>query len=111
MQTVEAPRNFSSTWPALPLDAWFDTRNTLHRWTQIVGKIQLGLTPTVNHWWNVPLHVTSRGLATGTMPYGDRWLEMEFQAPRLRQTLCHAVLADRRAHRRDPRDISSAVPR
>ena len=64
-------------WPELPLDEWNDTRETLHRWTQIVGKIRLALTPLVNHWWNVPLYVTGRGLSTSTIPYGDRWFDME----------------------------------
>jgi len=67
-----------STWPALPLEDWIDTKNTLHRWTQVVGKIRLALTPLVNHWWNVPLYVTARGLTTSTIPYGDRWFDMEF---------------------------------
>jgi hypothetical protein len=65
-------------WPALPLDAWRQTYATLHMWTQIVGKIRLSLTPLVNHWWNVPLYVTSRGLGTGAMPYGGRDLEIVF---------------------------------
>jgi len=67
-----------SEWPSLPLEAWADTKNTLHRWTQVVGKIRLALTPLVNHWWNVPLYVTARGLTTSTIPYGDRWFDMEF---------------------------------
>ena len=67
-----------SDWPALPLEAWRETRDTLHMWTQIVGKIRLALTPLVNHWWNVPLYVSGRGLTTTAMPYGDRWLDMEF---------------------------------
>jgi hypothetical protein len=66
-----------TAWPPLPLADWIDTRNTLHRWTQIVGKIRLALTPLVNHWWNVPLYVTARGLTTSKIPYGDRWLDME----------------------------------
>jgi hypothetical protein len=41
----------------LALADWIDTKNTLHRWTQIVGKIRMALTPLVNHWWNVPLYV------------------------------------------------------
>ena len=65
-------------WPALPLAAWKDTLDTLHMWTQIVGKIRLALTPRVNHWWNVPLYVTSHGLTTRLMPYGKRAFEMEF---------------------------------
>ena len=48
----------------LPLSEWGDTCDTLHLWTQIAGKFRLALTPLVNHWWNVPLYVTSRGLTT-----------------------------------------------
>lgn len=65
-------------WPDLPFEAWRDTRNTLHRWMQIVGKIRLKLTPLVNHFWNVPLYVTARGLTTSEIPYGERWFDMEF---------------------------------
>src|ERR1700759_1135460 len=64
--------------PALPYDSWKDTLATLHMWTQIVGKIRLHLTPLVNHWWNVPLYVTARGLTTSPMPYGSRTLEICF---------------------------------
>lgn len=66
-----------TTWPALPLDEWWETRDTLHRWTQILGKIRMELTPVINHWWNVPLYVTPRGLTTSTIPYGNRWFDME----------------------------------
>ena len=65
-------------WPALPLEAWEDTRATLHMWTQIVGKVRLAQTPLVNHWWNVPLYVSARGLTTTAMPYGSTSFEMEF---------------------------------
>lgn len=68
----------SELWPALPYESWVDTKNTLHRWTQVVGKIRMTLTPLVNHWWNVPLYVTARGLTTSEIPYGDRWFDMEF---------------------------------
>src|SRR5208283_2685826 len=64
--------------PALPYDSWEDTLATLHMWTQIVGKIRLELTPLVNHWWNVALYVTARGLTTSPMPHGDRSLEIVF---------------------------------
>lgn len=67
----------SERWPALPLQDWKDTCETVHRWTQIVGKIRLALTPLVNHWWNVPLYVSARGFTTSAMPCGDRWLDME----------------------------------
>jgi hypothetical protein len=65
-------------WPSLRLEEWRDTRNTLHRWTQVVGKIRMTLTPLTNHWWNVPLYVSARGLTTSAIPYGDRWFDMEF---------------------------------
>jgi Family of unknown function (DUF5996) len=65
-------------WPALPLDSWKDTYATLHMWTQIVGKVRLRLTPIVNHWWNVPLYVTARGLTTSRIPYGGRAFEIWF---------------------------------
>ncbi len=55
-------------WPDLPLSAWTDTCETLHRWTQIAGKVRLKLTPLVNHWWNVTFHVGSRGLVAPANP-------------------------------------------
>jgi hypothetical protein len=66
------------SWPALPLEEWKDTCATLHMWTQVVGKVRLEQTPLVNHWWNVPLYVSARGLTTTAMPYGDIFFEMEF---------------------------------
>jgi hypothetical protein len=68
----------TSLWPELPLDEWQDTYATLHMWTQIVGKIRLAQTPLVNHWWNVPLYVTARGLTTSAMPYEDRTFQIDF---------------------------------
>jgi hypothetical protein len=65
-------------WPSLPLESWEDTRATLHLWTQIVGKIRLALTPLVNHWWNVPLYVSARGLTTSSMSYERMVIELEF---------------------------------
>jgi hypothetical protein len=58
-------------WPELAYVQWSDTLQTLHRWTQIVGKIRLRLEPLVNHWWNVALYVTPHGLTTSSMPYRD----------------------------------------
>src|SRR5437763_7126943 len=55
-------------WPALPLEAWDLTRTTLHMWTQIIGKVRLALSPYMNHWWQVPLYVTARGLTTSPIP-------------------------------------------
>jgi hypothetical protein len=65
-------------WPPLPLAAWESTRATLHMWTQIVGKARLALSPLVNHWWQVPLYVSARGLTTSAIPYGDGVFEIEF---------------------------------
>src|SRR6266567_3768768 len=65
-------------WPELPLAEWKDTYDTLHMWTQIVGKIRLALTPLVNHWWNATLYVTSRGLTTSVMSYKGRLFQISF---------------------------------
>ena len=66
-----------NSWPVLPLEEWKDTYATLHRWTQIVGKIRLALTPHRNHWWNSTLYVTPRGLTTSSMPYNDKLLQID----------------------------------
>ena len=58
-------------WPALPYGEWKDTRDTLHLWTQVVGKVKLALNPYENHWWHISLSVTARGLTTGPMPCND----------------------------------------
>ncbi|HEV2199657.1 MAG TPA: DUF5996 family protein [Bryobacteraceae bacterium] len=65
-------------WPALPFDSWKDTRATLHLWMQMVGKVRLRLAPLVNHWWNVPLYVTTRGLSTSRIPYEGSAFELRF---------------------------------
>jgi hypothetical protein len=65
-------------WPPLPLAEWQDTRDTLHMWTQIVGKVALALTPRINHWWEVALHVSSRGLRTMPIPYEAGIFDFEF---------------------------------
>jgi len=62
----------------MPLDAWRPTKNTLHLYLQIVGKIRLAMHPRVNHWWHVPLYVTPRGLSTRTIPYAGGNFEIEF---------------------------------
>ncbi|HEX5707098.1 MAG TPA: DUF5996 family protein, partial [Pyrinomonadaceae bacterium] len=68
----------AEVWPALPLGEWRDTYATLHMWTQIVGKVRLVLSPHVNHWWEVPLYVTPRGLTTSAIPYGTRHFDITF---------------------------------
>ncbi|AKB80883.1 hypothetical protein MSBR3_0305 [Methanosarcina barkeri 3] len=64
--------------PPLPLEEWEDTKNTLHLFLQIVGKIRLALFPKMNHWWHVSFYVSVRGLTTGSIPYEDMTFEMEF---------------------------------
>ena len=70
------------SWPALPLEQWQPTRDTVHLWTQMVGKTRIGLTPLVNHWWNSTLYVSARGLTTSLMPYRDGGVEIEFDFTR-----------------------------
>jgi hypothetical protein len=66
------------SWPPLPLAAWSDTCETVNRWTQVVGKVRMAHTPLVNHWWNVTLYVTSRGLTTSPIPHGSGTFEIVF---------------------------------
>ncbi|HTB36555.1 MAG TPA: DUF5996 family protein, partial [Reyranella sp.] len=73
-----ANQSISADWPDLPLAAWADSCATLHLWTQVVGKIRLAHAPMVNHWWQVPLYVTSRGLTTSPIPYGARSFQIDF---------------------------------
>jgi len=77
------------TWPALPLEEWKPTYHNLHMWTQIVGKVRLALTPRTNHWWNVPLYVTARGLTTSPIPYRKDAFEIQFDF------IDHKLLIDR----------------
>jgi len=68
----------AEAWPSLPLEAWSDTCATLHMWTQIVGKIRLAQSPWINHSWHVTLYVTTRGLTTSPIPYGNRTFQIDF---------------------------------
>lgn len=72
------PAQSGALWPSLPVASWTDTRDTLHMWLQIVGKIRMTETPLINHWWNVSFYVSPRGLITGTMPYHGRAFDAEF---------------------------------
>src|SRR6266478_9470353 len=66
-------------WPELPFDVWEDTCATLHLWTQIVGKVRLAKAPMINHWWQVPLYVTCRGLTTSPIPHeSGRSFQIDF---------------------------------
>ena len=68
----------AAEWPALPFEGWRETCATLHMWTQVVGKVRLAQAPHLNHWWQVPLYVTSRGLTTSPVPYGQRTFQIDF---------------------------------
>jgi hypothetical protein len=79
VSTQQTPERASNAaWPALPIKAWADTYATLHMLTQIVGKMRLALAPMQNHWWQVALYVTERGLTTSPMPYGERSVAVDF---------------------------------
>lgn len=67
-----------NTWPSLPLSEWKDTYETLHRLTQIAGKIRIALEPLVNHWWNSTLYINSRGLTTSAMSYENIQFQIDF---------------------------------
>lgn len=71
MPTPLTSNSPATIWPALPLEPWKPTYHNLHMWTQIVGKVRMELTPRSNHWWNVPLYVTARGLTTSPIPHAE----------------------------------------
>lgn len=74
----ETDRPGTSGWPSLRVPDWTATRDTLHMWTQIVGKIRMAHAPLVNHWWQVTLYVSPRGLTTSAIPYGSGAFDVEF---------------------------------
>ena len=106
MSQTQRAAGVGQAWPELPLAGWQDTRDTLHLWTQIVGKVRLALEPMVNHWWQVPLYVSARGLTTSLMHAGPTGLEIEFD-------LIDHVLALRTSNGRsshvmlEPRSVAS----
>ena len=71
-------RETKGHWPSLEQGEEQDTLATLHRWTQVVGKVRLALHPPLNHWWGAALYVTPRGLTTASIPYGYRVFQMDF---------------------------------
>jgi hypothetical protein len=80
----------NDAWPELPVAEWAPTRDTLQLWTQIVGKIRLAHSPLLNHWWNVPLYVTARGLTTSLMWTDDgRGFQIDFDF------VAHELVVDR----------------
>lgn len=78
MPTTDADDALSERWPPLPYAEWADTLETIHRWTQIVGKIALAQKPFLNEWWNVAFPLTARGLTTGVMPAAGGAVEIDF---------------------------------
>jgi hypothetical protein len=78
----------AAVWPRLPWRDWRPTITTLHMWTQVIGKVRMALAPPLNHWWHVTLYVTSRGLTTSPIPYGERdfQVDLDFIDHRLRVT-------------------------
>src|SRR3954453_12668982 len=79
----------SQQWPSIPVAGWQETRDTLHLYTQVVGKIRLANEPLVNHWWNSTLYVTARGLTTSLMPHPTSQafqIDFDFLAHRLEIT-------------------------
>ncbi|NEW42917.1 hypothetical protein GV794_11330 [Nocardia cyriacigeorgica] len=65
-------------WPHLPVAEWADTRDTLHMWMQVVGKVRLAHAPLLNHWWQVTLYVSARGLTTSAIHYDEEVFDIEF---------------------------------
>lgn len=75
---IEASPSPSAAWPSLPLAAWAETCQTLHLWTQIVGKVRCAQSPWQKHGWHVALYVTARGLTTSPIPHGTRTFQLDF---------------------------------
>lgn len=102
--SMDAPTQDRS-WPQLKVADWTATRDTLHLWTQIVGKVRLVRAPLVNHWWQVTLYVTPRGLSTGSIPDGRRVFDIEFDfvAHELRMRTSDG---DARSVRLEPKSVS-----
>jgi hypothetical protein len=96
----------SKPWPVLTLADWEDTRATVHMWTQIVGKVRLALEPRLNHWWQVTLYVSARGLTTSLMHAGERGIEIEFDFIDHRLVL-RTTVGDVRVVALEPRTVAS----
>jgi Family of unknown function (DUF5996) len=78
VETTSNKTASSPDWPSLRVDEWTASRDTLHMWTQIVGKIRLAHAPMVNHWWQVTLYVSPRGLTTSAIPFEAGVFDIEF---------------------------------
>lgn len=103
---MKHPATSADAWPDLPVVAWTDTLETLHMWTQVVGKIRLVESPWINHSWSVPLYVTSTGLTTSLVPYGTKGFELafDFLADELRLS---TTTGERRQIALEPRTVAS----
>lgn len=75
---TQANSERADAWPTLVVEDWQDTRDTVHLWTQIVGKVKLAATPLVNHWWNIPLYVDARGLTTSLISWESTDFDVSF---------------------------------
>ncbi|MGK5684116.1 DUF5996 family protein [Actinoplanes sp. URMC 104] len=95
----------SGQWPRLRVADWADTRDTLHMWMQIVGKVRMAYAPPVNHWWHVTLYPSARGLTTSAVPHGDGVFELEFD---FLQHRLHARASDGRSRevRLEPKPVA-----
>jgi Family of unknown function (DUF5996) len=99
-------------WPSIPVADWQDTRDTLHLYTQVVGKVRLANEPPTNHWWNVPLYVTARGLTTSLMPHrtGPAFqIDFDFVDHRLDVTTVGGAVRSLALEARSVADFYSAV--
>lgn len=85
---MQSTDSHAEAWPALPLEAWSETCATLHRWTQIAGKMRLAQSPWINHSWHVTLYVTATGLTTSPIPYGTRTFQIDFDFIRHQLAIC-----------------------
>jgi hypothetical protein len=92
-------------WPPLRVEEWIDTRDTLQLWTQVVGKIRLAQAPMVNHWWQVPLYVSARGLTTSVVPHRGGQFDVEFDFCD-HQLHIRAIGGGRRLVRLEPKPVA-----
>ena len=92
-------------WPPLPLAEWRDTCDTLHLWTQIPGKVRLALSPYVNHWWEVALYVSARGLTTSPIPYDGGIFEIMFDFI-AHQLIIETSIGERKTIALEPKSVA-----
>jgi hypothetical protein len=76
-RVTESRTNAALVWPSLDEPGWMDAVASLTLWGQIIGKTRLALCPMLNHWWNVTLYLSARGLTTSPMPANGGVLDVE----------------------------------